>query len=57
MEIADSGKLKALQRIELDIFKEFKRVCEKYDLKYFAGGGTLIGAARHKGFIPWDGRY
>ena len=40
--------------ILLDLFKEFKRVCEKYNLKYLANGGTLIGAARHHGFIPWD---
>lgn len=46
--------LKALQNIELDIFKEFKRVCEKNDLKYVLNSGTCIGAIRHKGFIPWD---
>ncbi len=38
----------------LEIYKEFKRVCDKYNLRYYATGGTAIGAARHEGFIPWD---
>lgn len=49
-----SEELKRVHEILLDLFKEFKRVCEKYNLKYLANGGTLIGAARHHGFIPWD---
>ena len=36
------------------MLNEFKRVCKKYNLKYFAFCGTLLGAVRHKGFIPWD---
>ena len=46
--------LRLLQEVELDLFKEFKRVCNKYGLRYFAAGGTMLGAARHQGFIPWD---
>ena len=49
-----SEELNRVHEILLDLFKEFKRVCEKYNLKYLANGGTLIGAARHHGFIPWD---
>lgn len=49
-----SEELICLHKILLDLFKEFKRVCKKYNLKYLANGGTLIGAARHHGFIPWD---
>ena len=43
-----------VHEIELDIFEKFKSICKKYNLHYFANAGTLLGVARHKGFIPWD---
>lgn len=46
--------LNDLQKAELDILKSFISICQKYQLKYFLCGGSLLGAVRHKGFIPWD---
>ena len=46
--------LKKIQGKELEIIKEFVRICEKYEIPYFAVFGTAIGAIRHHGFIPWD---
>ena len=43
-----------LQKVQLDILKEFIKVCEKHNLRYFLVCGSCLGAARHKGFIPWD---
>lgn len=46
--------LREQQLILLDILKYFDGVCRKHNIKYTLCGGTLIGAIRHKGFIPWD---
>lgn len=43
-----------IQKKLLEIAREYIDVCEKLNLKYFASGGTALGAMRHKGFIPWD---
>ena len=44
----------ALQEKSLEIFKYFQKICKENNLRYWVGGGTLIGALRHQGFIPWD---
>lgn len=46
--------LRALQLAELEMMKDVTRFCEDNGIQYFLSSGTLIGAARHKGFIPWD---
>ena len=50
----DNSELRKLQMVTLDIIKLFADICEKHNLKYFMVGGTMLGAIRHKGFIPWD---
>ena len=47
-------ELQELQQIEFEILKSFRDFCDKNGLRYYLCGGTLIGAIRHKGFIPWD---
>lgn len=49
-----SGKLSALRVIEKDMLREIDRICRKHDIKYFISYGTMLGAVRHGGFIPWD---
>ena len=47
-------EVKSLWRIELDLLEIFIGICKKHNLRYMAFGGTLLGAVRHHGFIPWD---
>ena len=47
-------ELRKVHLITLEILIEIDRICRKYDIKYSITGGTLLGAVRHEGFIPWD---
>lgn len=47
-------ELRTMQLLELDMLVEFDRVCRKHNIGYCIAFGTLLGAVRHKGFIPWD---
>lgn len=46
--------LRDAQLIMASILKDVKKICDKHNIRYFLDAGTLIGAVRHKGFIPWD---
>lgn len=54
MKEYDAQTLKKLQRFEVSMLSDFIRVCDQYNIDYFAVFGTALGAFRHKGFIPWD---
>lgn len=47
-------KMKKVWAVELELLEQFMDICENHGLRYYAIGGTLLGAVRHKGFIPWD---
>ena len=52
----NAGKvpIRDYQLFQLNIVREYVRICEENGLRYWAAYGTLLGAARHEGFIPWD---
>ena len=50
----DPKTLREAQLIMLEILVEVDAICQKYNLRYWLDSGTLLGAVRHQGFIPWD---
>lgn len=53
-ELKDKYGLRPVWDAISEIYLEFARICKKYNLRYYASGGTALGAVRHNGFIPWD---
>ncbi len=49
-----SSMMKRCWAAQMEVLESFDAVCKKYSVKYFLAYGTLLGAVRHKGFIPWD---
>lgn len=49
-----SSEMKKVWAVELDLLAELTRVCKEHDIEFWGAGGTMLGAARHSGFIPWD---
>lgn len=54
MKLGRKLNIKEIKDMELDILVKFKEFCDKENLKFYLAYGTLLGAVRHKGFIPWD---
>ena len=50
----DLNKILQLRSIQIELLDKFKSICDENNLVYFLAGGTLLGAVRHKGYIPWD---
>ena len=48
----DITKLRKLQLAEIEILDEIVRICDQYNITYYLIAGSLLGAIRHKGFIP-----
>ena len=53
-DIKATGVMRQIQLLSLELLKLFDNICNKYDLEYWLDYGTLLGAVRHGGFVPWD---
>lgn len=53
-EIYSKDDIKSIQRIEIESLKVFIELCKKLEIEFMLYGGTLLGAVKYKGFVPWD---
>ncbi len=53
-EIKATGTMRQIQLLSLELLRFYDNVCKKYELEYWLDYGSLLGAIRHDGFIPWD---
>ena len=49
-----SSMMKRAWAAQIEVLEEFEKMCKENNIRYFAAYGTLLGAVRHGGFIPWD---
>ncbi|ELC8351286.1 LicD family protein [Clostridium perfringens] len=50
----NKNEIREVQLVLLEILKDIDKICREHEIEYFLDAGTLLGAIRHKGFIPWD---
>ena len=54
VKVIKGEEFRKLQLVELELLVEFDRVCRENNINYVIFAGTLLGAVRHQGYIPWD---
>lgn len=54
VEVIGDTRIKETQALILDVLKEFQKICDEHNLRFYLIAGSLLGAVRHQGFIPWD---
>lgn len=52
--VIEGAEFRRMQLLELDMLVEFDKLCRRHNIRYVLFGGSLLGAVRHKGYIPWD---
>lgn len=53
-DIKANGMMRQIQLLSLELLRLFDKICEKHNIEYWIDYGTLLGAIRHRGFVPWD---
>lgn len=52
--VMSDQELRQVQKVQLEMIREVDRICKKCGIRYTMVGGTMLGAIRHRGYIPWD---